>query len=142
MSVEENLQVIDADFEAINAQDWDRFLGLHSESHVLYAPDSPEPRKGREALREWIQGYATAFPDLRVETVRSFGQGDWVCVEWVVTGTHTGPLMGPGGETIPATNKTARVPGSSVFKVEGGEITEDREYYDLLGLMAQLGLVP
>ena len=142
MSVEENIRVANADFEALNAQDWDRYLGLHAESFVLYAPDSPEPRKGRAALREWIQGFVNAFPDLRAETVRSFGQGDWVCVEYNVSGTHKGPLAGPGGEAIPATNKPIRLPGTVVFKVEGGEITEAHEYYDILGMMAQLGLAP
>ena len=142
MSVEENLQVADADFEALNDHDLDRYLGVHAESFVLYAPDSPEPRKGREALREWIQGFVNAFPDLRVERERSFGQGDWVCVEYTVTGTHKGPLPGPGGEMIPATNKAVRLPGSVVFKVEGGKITEAHEYYDILGMMAQLGLAP
>ena len=142
MSVEENLQVNAAIIEAVNAQDWDRYVGLHAESVVSYGPESPEPRKGREALRESIQAYVTAFPDLRFEEVRTFGQGDWVCAEWVATGTHTGPLMGPGGETIPATNKTARVSGSSVLKVEGGKVTEIHGYYDLLGMMAQLGLAP
>ena len=142
MSVEENLKIVDAGFEAANAQDWDRFLGVYAESVVSYGPESPEPMKGRTALRELLEGYYTAFPDLHFETVRSFGQGDWVCVEWVATGTHSGPLMGPGGETIAATNKTARNPGSTVIKVEGGQITETRGYYDLLGMMAQLGLAP
>ena len=82
------------------------FVVLHIASFVFLTGSAT-----RVSIRQ-MRAESTAFPDLHIETVRSFGQGDWVCVEWVVTGTHTGPLMGPGGETIPATNKTARVPGS------------------------------
>ncbi len=82
------------------------------------------------------------MPDTRLDVVRTFGQGDWVCLEVTSTGTHTGPLKGPGGETIPATNKPVRFQGCALYKVEGGEITELRDYFDLLGMMAQLGLAP
>ncbi len=63
-------------------------------------------------------------------------------MEYTITGTHTGPLMGPGGETIPATNKPIRIQGLTVSKFEGGEITEEHDYSDQLGMMAQLGLAP
>ena len=142
MSVEENERVIDRADEAFNAQDWDRYYELYAESVVSYGPVSPEPLKGRAAIREFGEGYINAFPDMRGKKERSFGQGDWVSREYTITGTHTGPLPGPGGETIPATNKPLRLQLCSVYKVEGGEITEVRNYLDMLGFMAQLGLVP
>lgn len=142
MSVEENLKLLDAGLEAYNAHDWDRFLELYAESAVIYSPGLPEPLKGLAALREEIETGETAFPDHRMEKVRAFGQGDWVCVEYTMTGTHTGPFKGPGGETIPATNKPVRLQGCVVYKFEGGEIMEEHEYSDQLGMMAQLGLSP
>ena len=63
-------------------------------------------------------------------------------MEWPITGTHTGPFKGPGGETIPATNKPLRMQGCALYKFEGGEITELRDHSDLLGMMTQLGLAP
>ncbi len=140
MGVEENLRLIKDRYEAYNAHDWDRFFEGYAESVVNYAPSLPEPLKGLAALRERNQAFETAFPDRRLEEVRTFGQGDWVCSEAIFTGTHKGPL--PGGETIPATNKQVRNPVVSVFKFEGGEITEQREYWDRLALKAQLGLAP
>ena len=142
MSVEDNLQKVDAMIEAFNSHDQDRYVGLHAESIIHHDPAHPEPFKGRAALREHFQGFAKAFPDVRVEKVRAFGQGDWVSAEYTLTGTHTGPLKGPGGETIPATNKPVRLQGLGLYKVEGGEVTETRDYFDQLGFMAQLGLVP
>ena len=140
MSVEENLRVIDSANDAVNARDWDRLLRLTAESVIDYDPATPEPRKGRAALRQSFQDLITAFPDLHGRKERSFGQGDWVSLELTVTGTHKGPLPGPGGQMIPATNKPFRTKQAIVFKLEGGEITEVYEYYDLLGMMAQLGL--
>ena len=142
MSVEENLQKLDAAHEAFNAQDWDGFFELYAESAVYSGPGIPEPLKGRAALREAFEVFHTAFPDIRSKPERSFGQGDWVCMEYTITGTHTGPLKLPGGETIPATNKPVRLQGCGVYKFEGGEITEEHDYSDQLGMMAQLGLAP
>lgn len=128
MSVEENLQKINAAYEAFNAQDWDGYFGVYAESVVFWGPESPEPIKGRAALREVSEGYLTAFPDIHAKAERSFGQGDWVCVEYTLTGTQRGPLTGPGGETIPATNESMRIQGIGVYKFEGGEITEEHDY--------------
>ncbi len=142
MSVEDNLRVIDEIEKAVNARDWTRFDELHAESIVEYSPQKPEPSKGIDAHRESMQGLITAFPDMRAENVRAFGQGDWVCTEISFTGTHKGPLAGPGGQTIPATNKPVRMTLCGVAKIEGGRITEEHNYFDLLGMMAQLGLAP
>ncbi len=143
MTVEENVRLVREEVEAFNARDWDRYWEIYAESIVHYEAESPEqPVKGQAAFRESNEALITAFPDIRVEVVRTFGQGDWVCQEAVATGTHTGPLKGPGGETIPPTNKPIRIRGCGVYKVEGGEITELRDYGDLLGMMTQLGLAP
>lgn len=51
MSVEDNLRVIDNMVKAYNTRDWDLVMKLHSKSVIGVSPDSPEPRKGREAIR-------------------------------------------------------------------------------------------
>ncbi|MFQ5986202.1 MAG: ester cyclase [Thermoplasmata archaeon] len=142
MSVEENIRATEAGFEAFKARDWDRLDELNAESVVNTGPDLPEPVKGRDALLEYWKTFVNAFPDANIEDLRTFGQGDLVVAEFIGTGTHNGPLPGPGGQTIPATNKAVRLPLCFVFKVEGGKTTELRRYYDLLGLMTQLGLAP
>ena len=141
-SVEENLRIIDARREAVNAKDMDRFEKFHANSVITHAPMAPEPLKGRAALRGFVEGFFVAFPDMRATTERSFGQGDWVCTESVFTGTHTGPLQPPMGPAIPPTNRSFRVVDCTTFKLEGGEVTEVHSYFDVTGMMAQLGLLP
>ena len=140
-SVEENLRKLDEAMEALEAHDFDRLDRMNAESIILRA-GQPEPQKGRAAVREWNQAFATAFPDIRFRKERSFGQGDWVAAEGVFTGTHKGPLVGPGGRTIPATNKRVRVPMAALVKIEGGEFTELAVYSDQLALLNQLGINP
>ncbi len=140
MSVEENMRVVDAKDEAINARDWDRFDEIFAESSVYTTSDMPEALKGVEAIRQRFMGLVNAFPDGKVEKERSFGQGDSVFLGAYWLGTHDGPLPGPGGQVIPATGKTVRVPLGIMFEVEGGKITETREYWDVLGMLTQLGV--
>lgn len=142
MSVESNLKVIGQMVKAYNTRDWDLVAKLHSKSVVGTSPDRPEPRKGREAIQDEFIGFATAFPDSRLKMTRSFGQKDWVSAEFSFTGIHKGPLAGPGGQSIPPTEKPLRMQYAVVYRLKRGEITERHEYFDLMGMMAQLGLTP
>lgn len=142
MSVEENLRVVERIVQAYNTRDWGLVGKLHSESVIGTSPDSPTPREGRKAIQGEFAGFATAFPDSRLTTKRAFGQADSVCGVFTFEGTHKGPLAGPGGQMIPATNRPLRMEYAVVYRLKDGEITERHEYFDLLGMMAQLGLAP
>lgn len=136
------MRLIEASDEAQNAKDIDRLIGFVSQDFVFEAPLFPEPLRGPEAFRQFIEGFLTAFPDLHVETTQAFGQDDWVCVEHVTSGTHTGPMGTPDGQIIPATNKKMRFEDLLLFRVKDNRIASRRLYFDQLGFMAQLGLVP
>ena len=142
MTVEENLRVIERYLEAFTMQEADRLAGFYTESSLYQGPGLPEPLRGPSAIIENFRGFWSAFPDLRFEKERAFGQGDWLCVEGTGTGTHTGPLTSPDGETIPATNRKIQFKLCTVYKVVGGKVMEDHDYFDQLGFMAQLGLAP
>jgi len=150
MSVEQNLRMVEAAFEAINDQDWDHLWGLHVDNIVMSAPDLPDPVKGREAVQERLQAWGEALPDLSWKRVHGFGQGDWVCIELVISGTHKGPLrhgldqrtleQGRDGVVLPTGNRI-EIRGCVVYKVDHGEIAESHIYYDQLDFMKQLGLL-
>ncbi len=142
MSVEENVRIVDAQADAFNEGDLDRCLGFYAESVVRYVPGMPEPLRGRDALREVVETFYAAFPDIHAEKVRSFGQGDWVCRENLVTGTHRGPLPTPNGETIQPKSSPIRIPICHVYRLVNGKIVEDYQYMDMLTLLSQLGAAP
>ncbi len=142
MSVEENLQTFrKLDFEGFNKKNWDIFDKIHAESVVITWPGQPEPTKGRAAHHKEIVEMFKTFPDMRVEEhLVAFGQGDWTCGVSIFSGTHKGPMIGPDGKTIPPTNKKFKVELVTVAHWKNGEIVEEKLFYDLVGMMRQLGL--
>jgi steroid delta-isomerase-like uncharacterized protein len=142
MGIEEKISIVEERDEALNARDWDRAFANYAESVVTHAPGLEEPLKGIEAAKGWMRPFFDAFKDMKGTIVNSFGQGDWVVVEEELEGTHTGTLVNSDGSEIPPTNKTIKMWSAEVLKVEGGKITESRNYFDNLGFMAQLGLIP
>jgi len=142
MTGHESLRVIDDIENAQKTNDWKRFADLHAENVVLHSPDSPTPIKGRDAVVNWYRGFFTAFPDMNPARTSAITQGEWVAAEYTVTGTHKGPLQGPGGTTIPPTHKRITMANASWYQVRDGKIAEVHEYFDLAGFMAQLGLGP
>src|ERR1700728_1074249 len=60
-------------------------------------------------------------------------------IEWEVEGRHTSSI----GGTLPPTNKPFRFRAVSVGRLDGdGKIVENRDYYNMAAVMAQLGLLP
>ena len=126
---------------SIAARDWEAYGSFFAEDLFMVTPALPGPTTGRDARLVFVQGIIDSFPDGQVEIQRHFGQGDWACIEVLFTGTHTGPMPGPGGTEIPATNKSVKWPYCMVMKFEAGQVSELYEYYDQLDLLTQLGLM-
>ena len=139
MTVKENLRLIDCMIGSYNARDWKRFREMLSESVVMYVPGEG-PCVGHEANIEGMKAALAAFPDAQQKKVRSFGHGDWVCLQVIESGTNTGPFTAPDGKAIPPTNRRVEMKGVHVAKIQGGKITEYHECWDRLDLMTQLGL--
>lgn len=142
MSVEENLKIIKTVDEAFNNKDWTAFEARHNDDVISYSPMTPEPAKGIKAHKEAVQGMYEAFPDLEMKNDNKFGQGEWVFASYTFTGTHKGPLQGPGGKTIPPTNKPVKIPLGTALRFENGKIAEEHIYFDRLSMLAQLGINP
>ncbi|MFQ5839010.1 MAG: ester cyclase [Thermoplasmata archaeon] len=142
MSVEENLQTIESVDKAFNDRDWDSFDERHLEDVISYSPMTPEPTRDLAAHREAVKGLLGTFPDFRMERQLSFGQGDWVCATYTLTGTHKGPLPGPGGKMIPPTDRTVRISFCTAVRFEGGKIAEEHVFFDRLAMLGQLGVAP
>ena len=140
-TIADNVGLVErARVDSINKRSKEKFLELHGESAVLYDPTLGS-LKGRPALDKMWTGLFSMFPDYHVRKVRSFGQDDWVCLEIEETGTMKGPIQA-GPREVQPTGKSFKIPSSIICRVDEGRIGEVRVYYDVLGLMAQLGLGP
>lgn len=105
---------------------------------VRSAPGGPATTaRGPGALREHIEGWLAAFPDIKVTTDLRCVCGAQV-VSWVtMRGVQTGPWQG-----VPATGREVTIRTVAQHRVERGRIVEDWVIVETLGLFQQLGLVP
>ncbi len=93
--------------------------------------------RGREGLRQLVAQYQAAFPDLAVTIEDLVAEGDQVVARWTARGTHQGELMG-----LAATGQPMSVSAISISRHAAGQIAEEWENFDQLGLLQQLGAVP
>ena len=142
MSVQENIKLDEAFIAAWDAHDADKALAILSEDVVWHDVASPAPMLGKAAIRPYLQGWFTAFPDLKSEVKNRVVTEDQVAVEVEFTGTNSGPLqMAPGAPAIPATGKKVMGKGTYFVRIRNGKGVEVHSYPDAAGLMMQLGLM-
>ncbi|MDA4116642.1 MAG: ester cyclase [Thaumarchaeota archaeon] len=142
MGLKENLALIRARYDAVNAHDWERLQGFYDDSVLWNDSGLDKPIKGSLAVRKRFVAFAKGFPDFRWDLDRLFGQGELMCAEFTFTGTHSGPLPFSKEGSTPVTKKLIRVQGSGVYRVQGSKIVESRVYFDRLAVLNQLGIGP
>ena len=141
MSEQDNIQIAQATIDNLNAHDQDRSDPLFADDYMGYGPGQVGATNWEQA-KAVNQGFLTAFPDLHFDVTLTIAQGDYVVQHWTGTGTHTGPLPTPSGGTIPPTGKKATVMGSTTTEIKNGKITRGWNFWDMAGLLGQLGLLP
>ena len=92
---------------------------------------------GPEGMKQFVQIYRGAFPDVRITINDQIAEGDKVVTRWTATGTHKGQLMG-----IAPTGKHSTVTGMNIDRYQNGKIVEGWANYDMFGMLQQLGVVP
>jgi steroid delta-isomerase-like uncharacterized protein len=142
MNVDENIRKVERSLEAYNRRDFEAFASPFMEAATYSSPNLPEPLKGRQQISEHFAHHPESFPDTHIQIERSFGQSNWVCVELTWTATHQGSLLGPDDTMIPPTNKPVRLLIAAVYRFDGEQIAEGREYWDQVAFLTQLGLFP
>jgi ketosteroid isomerase-like protein len=132
-------EVMDRVTAAMDNNDVEAARSLYASDAVAETPDEGTLR-GADAIAGWLVKLAEAFPDARYEPTNGFEVGDTAIDEGYFTGTNTGPLPMPGGQSAPATGKAIRVRACDVATVRDGVITSHRFYFDQLEFLGQLGL--
>jgi steroid delta-isomerase-like uncharacterized protein len=110
---------------------------LYAPNVVQHDPSSPAPVTNSEALKMYVTGYRTAFPDLLFTIDDLIAEGDKVVWRFTSRGTQKGPLM-----NIPPSGKTGTVTGIAIFRIADAKIAEVWVNVDTLGLLQQIGVIP
>lgn len=103
---------------------------------TYHGPHMPNGVGGREAWRNAIRMYRSAFPDSHVIFEEMIETGDIVVGRWEATGTHTGQLPG-----VEPTGKRIAISGTTIYRIANGKIVDAWEQLDLLGMWLQLGVI-
>lgn len=133
--LERNKAVARQVFEDVLSQGkWDVSERIHAPAFVARAGKRTESRA--EDL-ESAKGWRSAIPDLKVTVEQMVAEGNLVAVRWTGRGTNTGT-----GNGLEATGKRLEIEGMTIFRIEGGQIAEEWNTIDELGLLRQLGAIP
>ena len=126
--------------DAYNAGDWDRFKSTLAPG-AIYEELATQRRLAGDDSVEASKEWKRTFPDSKGTITKAFASGDHVILEITWRGTQTGELKGPLG-TIPPTGRPVDVKAVQVVQVQGDKIAATRHYFDLMGLLQQLGAIP
>jgi len=132
-------ELAQAGVDAFNARDRAAMRKLYASDATILNPDSPIAM----SVDEMISGFdasISAFPDARISLGSVLADGDDVAFEMTWTGTHEGPLEMPDGSELPATGLTISFSVAVVLETTEGLIRRERQYYDNLGILDQLGV--
>lgn len=123
--------------QAWNSHDIESVLRFYSPNYVGSDVGQPTPQRGHQGLREMLQTYWDAFPDLQFRVTDRVIEDSSLAIVWVAEGTHQGPIM-----NIPATGHKVQVRGMSVINVENGLVVRGQYVWDLAGMLRHIGLLP
>jgi steroid delta-isomerase-like uncharacterized protein len=90
---------------------------------------------GWEGMRQFVNTYRAALPDVRIEVHEVVADEDFVAFRWTARGTHLGALLG-----VEPTSRQLAVTGHTMHRVRDGCFQESWVQIDALALMSQLGL--
>jgi len=112
----------------------DQMLAPNSVVHGL-TPDD-QPVVGPAAFKEQYWIFRKAFPDMRINVVRSVVQGNLGAVHCEVRGRHTGDTLGP------PSNREVAFQGMVFVKIDGEKFVEGWNSFDFMTMYQQIGLLP
>ena len=122
--------------ESENVHDFDTTIGTFD--HPRYELIATgEVHDGEEEVRAYFAETREAFPDQRNEPLVIHHADDAVIVEFLLKGTHKGPLRG-----LPPTGRSfeCRMTAFFLFDPDGDKIVAERVYFDQATIMRQLGV--
>jgi steroid delta-isomerase-like uncharacterized protein len=129
-------EVAQNNFNSWNRHDADAINAAYAKGGTYRTPRMGQALTG-SAIGEYAKSVWKAFPDVSLEII-SIGDtgGGLVAIQWMLHGTHTGPLM----DGTPPSGRKVSYPGASFVQVEGDKILSEQVYVDRQTVAELLGL--
>jgi predicted ester cyclase len=139
LSVEENKAVVRRFFEEVFNQKQPELIeelltdGVVDQNKIIFTePNTPG------GMAEGVRMLLVAFPDLETTVKHQVGEGDYVSVYLMMSGTNTGSYPRVPEPTGRHTDWESMV----LFRMEDGKIAELRGTSDRMGMLTKLGILP
>jgi len=127
---------------AFSAGDWSKLRQMVSDDVVVVdIASGGDTSTGADAFVTGDQNWRNAFSDFAVEILSIVGDDTHAAGDFVLRGTHTGPMPTPWGD-VAATGRKVELPFVMFCEVADGKVTVIRDHYNPALAMAQIGVDP
>ena len=130
-----NAELIRWAFDILNRHDAASLAQLYTAETVERFPD--KTCHGGDEIVAYFEDVFAAVPDWNIQVVALAEQGEDVFVQWHMTGTHSGPLLG-----VAPTGKALAIDGIDHFVVRDGKVVSNFVVVDQLQYARQIGMMP
>ena len=132
---EQNKEFVRKLAEEFNKGNFEALNEANAPDYAYFYPSANPKSMSNEELLKAVKMMKESFPDIRWELVELVAVGDMLISRQIIRGTHKGMFQG-----IPATGKKIEISLMNWCQFRDGKIVTEREEYDTLGLMQQLGM--
>ena len=95
---------------------------------------------GSDEVLAYAKNWKTIFSDMVGTCENRHDAGDVLVEECSWTGTNTGNIATPDGNTIPPTGKSVNLRNVLIWEYQDGKVKSVKNYLDMMTMMSQLGL--
>jgi steroid delta-isomerase-like uncharacterized protein len=130
-----NAEIVRWAFDRLNQRDLSALTQFWTDDTVERFPDAT--CRGTDEIVSYFEDTFEAVPDAHIEIVGIAGEGNDVFVQWHMTGTHSGTLLG-----IAPTGKELAIDGMDHFVIRDGKVVSNFVIIDQLQYARQIGMMP
>jgi len=130
-------QFVDDLMQAWNDHDMLRVMSFYAPDHEEIDVGQSEPEIGTRSVRLKMALYLRAFPDMHMTLDDLLVESNRAALFWTLRGTHRGVFL-----RIPPTRRVVNVSGTSLIKVDAGQVCRTTRIWDMAGMLRCIGLLP
>jgi steroid delta-isomerase-like uncharacterized protein len=138
-SAQSVIDIAKAPFQAYNSKNWEKVKASITPNFVYDEVATRRKVEGAEATIALWKGWAEAFPDSKATFHGAHVSGNTVVLEVTWKGTHQGPMQTPKGAIL-ATGKRIDIRACCLLEVAGDKVRLQRQYFDMVTMLEQLGI--
>src|SRR6202011_5073119 len=128
-------QAVRDEIADLSRGDLEAVLSYYTDDVYFEDTSVPTPCRTKAEMRDFMQVFYDAFPDLRIEIRNVFEGSHYVTAEYDLLGTMRGEFLGHS-----PTGKAFRIKAVSIYEHNGTLFTKETVYYDSASLLSQIGV--